>query len=160
DTTEEMLGDTTEEPDWANDPALASQTLNAKPIWQKLLIIGAGPAMNMLLPVLVIAGTLMAGIDRAAPGGGTVERGSRAESAGIQPGDRIASVGGKAVHWWDEVESAVREHPSGHLALAIEHPAADGAAQAREVELDVQSRPGLDVYRDTRDVGWLGIQHP
>jgi regulator of sigma E protease len=156
DTSEEALGDRTEEPDWASDPELARQTLGAKPIWQKLFIIFAGPAMNLLLPVAVLWGTLAVGVDRPSAVVGTVERGSPAEAAGLLPGDRIAAVDGEPVAWWDEVEAAIRERPAGRMTLALERP---GAPAALRVELDVAARPGLDIFRDTRDVGWLGLQH-
>lgn len=159
DTTEDAIGDRTEEPDWASDPELARQTLGSKNIWQKLLIIGAGPAMNLVLPVLVIWGTLMAGVDRPTAVVGSVERGSPAAAAGIRPGDRIVAVDGEAVRWWEEVESAVRERPAGRITLALERPGA-GAPQPLQVELHVAAREGVDTFRDTLEVGWLGLQHP
>jgi regulator of sigma E protease len=159
DTTEEAIGDRTEEPDWRADPALEDQTLGAKPLWQKLFIIFAGPAMNLLLPVLVVWGTLAAGIDRPTAEVGTVERGSPAAAAGLRPGDRIVAVDGEPVRWWDEVEEAVRERPAGRVALELER--GEGAEAVRErVSLEVASRPGLDLFRETKDVGWLGLQHP
>jgi regulator of sigma E protease len=159
DTTEEAIGDRTDEPDWRADPALASQTLGAKALWQKLFIIFAGPAMNLVLPVLVVWGTLGVGVDRPTAQVGTVERGSPAAAAGLRPGDRIVAVDGEGVRWWDEVEEAVRERPAGRLALDVER--GEGPAAVRErVSLDVQSRPGLDVFREAKDVGWLGLQHP
>lgn len=159
DTTEEAIGDRTEEPDWRADPALASQTLAAKPLYQKLFIIFAGPAMNLLLPVVVVWGTLAAGIDRGLAQVGTVERGSPAAAAGLRAGDRIVAVDGEPVRWWDEVEAAVRSRPSGRLALDLERGAGAGATRER-VTLEVASRAGLDVFRETKDVGWLGLQHP
>ena len=59
-----MLG---ENPDEVDDPeALAhpDEALGAKPVWQKLAIVFAGPAMNLLLPVLVFVGTLAVGMPR------------------------------------------------------------------------------------------------
>jgi len=161
DTTEEMVGDRTEEPDWASDPNLARQTLTSKPIWQKLFIIGAGPAMNLLLPVIVLWGTLIVGFDRPTAVVGTVERGSPAAAAGLRPGDRIVAVDGEPVRWWNEVEEAIRQRPAGQVTLALERAAAGAAApEALRVELPVVSRAGLDVFRDNQDVGWLGLQHP
>ena len=40
------------------------RAFNYKPAWQRIAIALAGPAMNMLLPVFVVAALLMAGIRR------------------------------------------------------------------------------------------------
>jgi regulator of sigma E protease len=116
--------------------------------------------MNLLLPVVVLWATLAVGFDRPMAVVGTVERGSPAAAAGILPGDRIVAVDGEPVGWWSEVEEAIRERPAGQVTLALERGGAEGSApQALRVELDVASRPGLDVFRDNQDVGWLGLQH-
>ena len=156
DTTEQFVGDGAEEPEWAADPDLAQQTLPAQPLWKKLAIIFAGPAMNLVLPVFVIAGTLAFGVDRPTAIVGSVERGSPAESAGLLPGDRISAVDGEPVGWWDEVARAVRARPAGNLALTVERP----ETAPFEVDFDVVKRTGLDIFRGQDDVGWLGIQHP
>lgn len=156
DTTEQFVGDGAEEPEWAGDPDLARQTLPAQPLWKKLAIIFAGPAMNLALPVFVIAGTLAFGVDRPTAIVGSVERGSPAEGAGLLPGDRISAVDGEPVAWWDEVERAVRARPEGSLALTVER----AEAAPFEVDFDVVKRTGLDIFRGQDEVGWLGIQHP
>jgi len=159
DTNEDMVGDKTEEPDWANDPELAQQTLGSKKLWQKLFIIGAGPAMNLILPIFLLWGTLVAGFERGVAVVGNVERASPAAAAGLLPGDRIVAVDGEKVAWWDEVESEVRSRPAGRVTLAVERPVAGASPERLHMELDVASRPGIDVLQDTFDVGWLGLQH-
>jgi regulator of sigma E protease len=159
DTNEDAIGDKTEEPDWVNDPSLAQQTLGAKPLWQKLFIIGAGPAMNLILPIFLLWGTLVAGFERGTPIVGNVERGSPAAAAGLQPGDRIVSVDGEPVAWWDEFETEVRSRPAGQLTLAVERAAPGAAPERLTVDLETQARPGIDLLQDTFDVGWLGLQH-
>ena len=57
-----MLG---ENPDEAEDPELRAhpdEALGAKPLWQKLAIVFAGPAMNLMLPVVIFAITLFIGV--------------------------------------------------------------------------------------------------
>jgi regulator of sigma E protease len=158
-----MLGDTSDAAFGESGDAAAAvepgplppDALLARPAWQKLTIVFAGPLMNLLLPVAVFSASLMVGVDRAAPVVGTVELGSPAAEAGVREGDRVLAVGGEPVAWWDDVEAAVRSSPGERLTLRLER---DGAPW--EVALDVTGRAGLDEFRSTTDVGWLGLQHP
>ena len=156
DTNEDAVGDRTEEPAWRGDPNLESQTLGAKPLWQKLFS-SSRPAMNLLLPVVVVWGTLAAGIDRPLAVVGTVERGSPAAAAGLRAGDRIVTVDGAPVRWWDEVEEAVRERPAGRLGLELERGA--GAASARGGDPRRGVAPGPRIFRETKGRGGRP-QHP
>ena len=135
-------------------PGDEGAALGAQPTWKKLAIYAAGPAMNLLLPVVVLTGALFVGIDRRAPVVGTVEPGSPAAEAGLQPGDRIVEVEGRAVDFFEDVQERVRESPGEALRLTIER---DGERLARTVP--VRARSGVDVFLQQDEVGWLGIQH-
>jgi regulator of sigma E protease len=149
-----MLGEVPGEEDSPEALADPAGALNNKPVWQKLAVVLAGPAMNLLLPVLVFAATLAWGIDRPEAVVGAVEEGSPAARAGLRPDDRIIAVDGAAVRWWDELEGEVRERPGETLALAVQR-----AGQPLEVTLGVAERKGLDVFQQASKVGWLGLQH-
>jgi regulator of sigma E protease len=149
-----MLG---EHPDEQDDPeakAHPDEALGSKPVWQKLAIVFAGPAMNLLLPVAVFAGTLFVGMPRPAAVVGSVEAGSPAERAGIGPGDRIVALGGQPVAWWGDVEEAVRARPGGALVLEIER-----SGERRGVALSLEERSGLDEFGTAEAVGWSGLAH-
>lgn len=96
-----------------------------KPRWQRILIYLAGPAMNIVLAVLLIAVVLMVGIqvpmlpDLPAVIG-SVEPGSPAEAAGLEPGDTILSVDGDAVSSWEEVSFLFLTSPERQLPLEVE----------------------------------------
>jgi len=84
----------------------------SKPKWQRFLVAAAGPAMNIILAVALLTGLFMYGTEVPAFTEGTavvgaVEKGSPAETAGIQPNDRIASIDGKQQPNWDEVEARI-----------------------------------------------------
>jgi regulator of sigma E protease len=150
-----MLGENPDEIE--GDPevrAHPSETLGAKPVWQKLTIIFAGPLMNLLLPVVVFMGTLFVGIPRPLPVVGTVEPGSPAAHAGLQPGDRILAIDHKPVAWWDDVEEALRARPGQSVGLAFER---DGTRH--EISLALAERSGLDEFGGVHRVGWSGLGH-
>jgi regulator of sigma E protease len=114
----------------------------------------AGPAMNLLLPVLVFAATLFVGMPRPAAVVGGVEPGSPAARAGIDPGDRILSVAGRRTAWWGDVEEAIRERPGAEVELELER-----GGERRTLSLALERRSGLDEFGSAEPVGWSGLSH-
>jgi regulator of sigma E protease len=142
------------DPELVLGPGEQHRAFNRKPVWQRLLILFAGPGMNLLLPVLIFAAVLAVGMPRPAPVVGTVEPQSPAERAGLRVGDRVLQVAGAPVTWWDDVEEALRTRPGETVALRIER-----GEQALEVPLPVEARPGLDAYGSDAQVGFAGLGH-
>ncbi|MBW2384683.1 MAG: RIP metalloprotease RseP [Deltaproteobacteria bacterium] len=148
---EQLPGDE-REPVEIPDDVTPDEYLESKPTWQKLSIMFAGPAMNLALPVLLFSIMLWAGIPKVDAVVGMVERASPAAAAGLLPGDRILSVAGEPVRFWDEVDREIRRRTDGELELVIER---DGTP--RVVALDLGSRSALDEYGDVRQIGWVGL---
>lgn len=155
-----MLGENPDESDAPEVLATPEEALNHKPVWQKLAIVFAGPAMNLLLPVLIFAVQLGFGLPRAAPVVGTVEPASPGSEAGIRPGDRILAVDGEPVDWWVDVESRLAEAPGRTVTLSLEREGAGrGEPEVREVRLPVVARAGIDDYGAVAELGWTGLLH-
>ena len=69
-----------------------------RPPWQRILVLLAGPACNILFAVLVLWGMLWAnGITEVRPTVGDVTAGSIAARAGLKSGDEIRAINGAAV---------------------------------------------------------------
>jgi regulator of sigma E protease len=149
-----MLGENPDEQDAPEVRASPDETLGAKPLWQKLAIVFAGPAMNLALPVAVFMATLFIGMPRPAAVVGSIESGSPAAEAGLEAGDRVVAVAGEPVVWWDELDDVVRERPGDALTLRVERD-----AEIRDVTLPVLPRTGLDEFGQATEVGWLGASH-
>src|ERR1700722_12436249 len=84
----------------------------SKPKWQRFLVAAAGPIMNVVLAVFLMAGLYTYGSevpeflnDQAVVG--FVEPGSPAEAAGIKPGDRITTFEDKKDPTWEDVDQRV-----------------------------------------------------
>ncbi len=96
----------------------------SRPRWQRFIVYVAGPAMNVVLTIGVLTILYMNGFqvegslyDR--PIIGSVEPGSPAAAAGIQPGDQIVSIDGKALATWESAEYAVMLRPDSALQVRI-----------------------------------------
>jgi regulator of sigma E protease len=149
-----MLGENLDEMD---DPELVAhpeEALNRKPTWQKLAVVFAGPAMNLVLPVVLFMGTLAIGVPRATPVIGTLEPGAPAALAGLRPGDAIRRVGDEPLRWWTDLDDLVRTHPGEVLQLSYER-----GGELRNATLAVGERPSFDEFGTRVEVGWIGAGH-
>jgi regulator of sigma E protease len=151
---EPMPGDENFSPGVPED-ARPDEFLEAQPVWKKLSIVFAGPAMNLLLPILCLVGILWVGLPRANAVVGMVEANSPAAHAGIHVGDRILSLNGEMVEWWDEVLLPIEDlEPGDSVALEIER---DGTR--RDIEVEVVAQTSRDRFGSVVDQGWIGIAH-
>ena len=98
----------------ANDP----RGFLAKPRWQRLIIAFAGPAMNIVLAVVILTGLFMVRYPKIpstpSPEIGYVVPDSAAAKAGIHEGDRIVQIGDTADPTWEDIgmkEVASAGHP-------------------------------------------------
>jgi regulator of sigma E protease len=123
----------------------------SKPKWQRFLVAAAGPAMNIILAIGLIAGLYMYGTDVPEFLVGqavinVVEPGSPAERAGIKPGDQIANFDGKEKPDWQDVQNTVLTSPGRSLPIVIER-------NGKQLQFDLTpERKGRD---EAGDVGML-----
>ena len=81
----------------------------SKKIWQRFLIIAAGPVFNFLLAFLFAAVIIsFAGYD--APVAAYVSEGYPLEQAGVRAGDRITSIGGRRITVYRDITNYVSFH--------------------------------------------------
>jgi len=81
----------------AADPDSAA-SFHFKPLWQRALIVAAGPFTNFVFAVIVFATVYMtAGVSKIPPVVSTVLENSAASDAGLMPGDRIVAIDGKPI---------------------------------------------------------------
>jgi regulator of sigma E protease len=135
----------------------ADDEFMAKSKWQRFQILIAGPAMNILLAVVLLALILMRGaevlayLDQPAVVG-LVQPGSPAEKAGILPGDTITKFGTADVRTWEHLEMAVAGRPEREVDVTL-------LRNGREEHLRV--RPDLTELRTRNnarfEIGTIGV---
>src|SRR6516164_10544546 len=75
-----------------------ARSFTRRPPWQRILVLFAGPAFNVLFAILVLWGMLWAnGMTEVKPVIGDVTIGSAAEHAGLRGGDEVVAINGHAV---------------------------------------------------------------
>ena len=83
------------------------RNLLAKPRWQRLLITFAGPAVNVVLAVVLLTGLFMRHFPKIPnpqdPVVGYVVPDGAGAKAGIRAGDRVVQIGGNANPTWDDI---------------------------------------------------------
>jgi regulator of sigma E protease len=147
-----MAGESPEDPQTGADDEFLSKSK-----WQRFQILIAGPVMNLLLAVVLLALVLMQGaevlayLDRPAVVG-AVQAGSPAEKAGILPGDTITHVGTADVSSWEHLDMAVAARPEREVDVVV-------LRNGQEQHLKV--RPDLTELRTRNnakfEVGTIGV---
>jgi len=67
-------------------------------------VVAAGPLTNFLIALLILMGFALAYGDNRTPSVvGSVLKGSAAEKAGLQPGDRITAMGGRSMETFEDL---------------------------------------------------------
>jgi regulator of sigma E protease len=96
-----------------------------KPRWQRLIIVLAGPLMNVVLAVGLLTGLYMVRYYKPTDSYlnaivGYVEDNSPASSAGIQKGDRVIEIDGKKKPSWDDLKEAEGFNANTTIPVVVE----------------------------------------
>jgi membrane-associated protease RseP (regulator of RpoE activity) len=164
-------------------PTDGDRVFYAKPWWQRVIVMFAGPFHNLVLavvffavtlcgigtsvlstqisqvPACVLPATAPASATCTTPVDGALPQESPAAKAGLRPGDTIVAIGGRSldptgVTSWTTVQDAIRSSPGRPLQLTIER-----GGQRREVTVTPIANT---VYADatgesTITAGYLGV---
>jgi membrane-associated protease RseP (regulator of RpoE activity) len=116
-----------------------------RPVWQRISIALAGPVMNLVLPVGLIAAILMSGVPTITSRIGGVLPGSPAERADLREGDRVVAVDGEPIWRWQDLEERLSAPGAAMAALEAERDGQTGTAKLE--------RAGVDEKGELADLG-------
>jgi len=119
-----------------------------KPLWQRFLIILAGPMFNFVLAILIYAAMGLAfGDAYISPEVGTVMPNSPAASAGFQPGDRIVNVNGQKITGFDDVKQLVVLSANTRMTFVVERKGQAVTINVTPIRAVQMSPDGMQRYR-------------
>src|SRR5205814_9200465 len=110
------------------------RAFNRQGVWKRSAIVAAGPLANLLLAVLLLAGTYVAGVPGQRAVLSAPPIGSAAAAAGLVQGDVITALDGSPVRSWQDLRWRVL-HASGSDAVQVTVERADGVHSERSLSL-------------------------
>lgn len=126
-----------------------------KPIWQRAVIVAAGPIANFLLAIVVFATLLMAfGEPVSSTRVDSVVAGSPAEQAGFRKGDVILTVNGREVDSFQALTEKIILSSDTPLNFVVRRGEAEVAIVATP-----RRGPVVDQLGKTHMLGKLGLGH-
>lgn len=140
--------------DWLKLPAEErNQTFQSKSLLQRAAIVFAGPAINFLFAILILAGFALAyGESVTPPVVGTVAENSTAEAIGLQNGDKIIEIDGDSVARFSDLAREVSIIPDKEVEIMFER---DGAVITKQAKIGV--RIEKDRFDNEYRIGLLGV---
>ncbi|MBI5921213.1 MAG: RIP metalloprotease RseP [Betaproteobacteria bacterium] len=133
------------------------RAFNRQAIWKRILVVGAGPAANLLLALLLYWVLFMHGMEElrpilAAPPAATV-----AARAGVEEGETVRSINGKSVLTWQELrwellQAALDRTPTKLEVINSRQEISDRNLDLQDIteadlDADLPPRLGLKPYR-------------
>ena len=146
-----MAGETAEDP-----RSGAPDEFFSKSKWQRFQVLIAGPAMNILLAIVVLWGLLLQGADIPAyrdmpPVVGAMAADAPARKAGVLIGDRILRVDERSVETWEDFLNTIAGKARREVTLLLER----GGQQT-----SVTVIPSAQGKYEVGDIGVLPNTHP
>ena len=134
-------------------PEEQAQLFQSKPLWQRALIVAAGPVTNLVFAVAIFAAFNFAyGKVVALPEIAQFSADSPAKAAGLQVGDRIVAINGNKIDSFTQIPEFVVPYPGKTITIAA-------LRDGRQIVLPVRIREEVerDKFGNEAKIGRIGI---
>jgi regulator of sigma E protease len=139
-------------------PEQRARAFALRPVWQRFLVVLAGPVANFLLAILIFAAFFATvGAPRTDNLIASIASGSAAERAGLKAGDRILSIADRETPSFEDISDFVVLRPGERTTVLVERdherlrlPVTIGASEERD-RFGQRFRVGrLGIFGDAR----------
>jgi regulator of sigma E protease len=136
----------------ANGP-VSPDEYHGKPVWQRALVVVAGPVANFVLAIVIYTAAYMfVGVPASEPRVFEILPNSAAAEAGLQKGDVIKSIDGTEITSFMDIQDYVRTRAGDPITIVLERAGKDMTLQA---VLKVHEE--VDQFGNPMRFGMLGI---
>jgi regulator of sigma E protease len=145
------------QPDYSLDSQLPederANLFHNRPLWQRSLVVAAGPAINFLFAILIFAAFFMTYGHQITPAVvGKVVDGTPAAAAGLKEGDRILSMDGQGVDRFEDVSRIVAINPGTPIEIVLER-----GGETKSLEAKPRIVTEVDRFGNSYQRGQLGL---
>ncbi len=125
----------------------------AKPLWQKALIVAAGPVANVIIAITIFAAFAMIyGKPTTPPVIEGFSEGSAAMAAGLEEGDRILAIDNEQITEFEQVPQHVVVYPGRTVRITFERGGVTDSVPVTIASVDM-----VDRFGNESRIGLLGI---
>jgi regulator of sigma E protease len=133
-------------------PEDRERAFQLRPVWQRFLVVLAGPLTNFILAIVIFASFFsLIGTPQTNAVGAVIVN-SAAARAGLQPGDRILYVAGQSTPTFNDISNVVAIRPNETVQLTFERAKALRTIRVTLGSDMIEQTPGQKVRR-----GLLGV---
>jgi regulator of sigma E protease len=134
-------------------PELRDRVFQVRPVWQRFLVVLAGPIANFVLAIIIFAAFFtILGAPATTNVVAKVKPNTAAAAAGIEQGDRILSVAGIETPTFTDLLNVVSVRPNEKVIIAVER-----SGSVHQVQVTLTSDQIKDSYGRTFSRGLLGV---
>ncbi|MGY2875414.1 membrane-associated protease RseP (regulator of RpoE activity) [Marmoricola sp. URHA0025 HA25] len=157
------------------DPADHDRLFYRLPWWKRVVIMGSGVTINLVLAFLLFALVFMGygtheptttvstvsqcvkvvRVDQPAGTCSSKDPATPALTAGLKPGDRVVSFNGVAITSYDQLQRLIRANEAGQAAIGVDR---GGQTLTLRTNTAINGLPSLDDPTKTVNGGFLGIR--
>jgi len=152
-----FVGDMTPASEGVDADQIASQdrsrAFHLKPVWQRFLIVLAGPAANFLLAIAIVSALFAVdGVPRTSNVVAGIQPGGAAAAAGIAPGDRIVSIANRSTDSFEDLFAVVILRPDEAVTVEV-----DRSGRRVSLPVTIAAEEQRDRFGQTFRIGRLGV---
>jgi regulator of sigma E protease len=117
-------------------PEVVDRAYYRQPVWKRIVVIGAGPAVNIVLAFVILFGVYLVGVQQVDQKVGEIKPGTPAAKV-LRPGDEIVAVDGHRYPGLSQEDRLVKfgKQVAGHECAGKQ---VDGCVAATPVQIEVR----------------------